>query len=161
MKLCRCREIAGAEDLAHALAIRRRVFVEEQNLFVWSDWDEHDLEAIHLVAEVAGRIVGTVRLYAEEGDVWVGGRLAVLPEYREGVGSALVRRAVAEAEERQARAFIAWVQEQNRGFFVRLGWRAIGETVLKYGREHVFMEAPLMGAGVPANGRWHCPAEAE
>jgi len=138
-----CRLVANASEKEQAMFIRRLVFVEEQGLFPESDQDQHDQEAIHLVAEINGQIVGTVRLYEQGEGVWIGGRLAVLPQYRGRVGSLLVRRAVLEAEKQGAKVFLAQVQTQNERFFHRLGWRTVGERKVIFGREHVLMEAPL------------------
>lgn len=142
-----CRPAADAGEIQQALAIRRQVFVAEQGLFRDSDEDQHDQEAIHLVAEIEGRIVGTVRLYCREKGTWVGGRLAVLPQYRGRVGSLLVKRAVVEAERQGAEVFLAQVQAQNEQFFHRLGWRTAGEKEIIFGREHVPMVSPLKKAG--------------
>lgn len=138
-----CREVANLIEKEQAMAIRRQVFVEEQGLFSETDEDEHDHWATHLVAEVEGMIVGTVRLYHKGSGVWVGGRLAVLPQYRGRVGSNLVRMAVSEAEKREAEVFMAQVQVQNEQLFHRFGWRTVGKKQVIHGCEHVLMEATL------------------
>jgi len=138
-----CRTAANDLEKEQAMTIRRKVFVEEQGLFPDSDQDEHDQEAVHLVADVGGKIVGTVRLYCQEKNVWVGGRLAVLPPYRGRIGAKLVEKAVQEAEKRGAEKFIAYVQVKNERFFHRLGWRTTGGPQVIYGQEHILMEAPM------------------
>lgn len=147
-----CREVANSIEKERAMAIRRQVFVEEQSLFEGTDEDQHDQWAIHLIAEAEGVIVGTVRLYCRGRGVWVGGRLAVLPQYRGRVGSYLVRRAVSEAENRKAEVFIAQVQVQNESFFHRLGWRTVGKRQLIHSCEHILMEAPLKLAKLVSEG---------
>ena len=51
-------------------------------MFQDTDEDEHDDDAIHILAWVNGEIAGCVRCYRNRGDVWYGGRLAVLPKFR-------------------------------------------------------------------------------
>lgn len=138
-----CRYVIDDYERARAMSIRRQVFVEEQRLFAGTDEDINDKSAIHLVAESGGKIVGTVRLYKESGDVWVGGRLAVLPSYRGQVGASLVKRAVQEAEMQGARVFKAHVQKQNERFFKRLGWETVERDINICGRDHVKMLGPV------------------
>ncbi len=138
-----CRYIKDNYEKALALHIRKRVFVDEQKLFPETDEDQFDTSAIHLVAEFDGAIVGTVRLYSEAEGVWVGGRLAVLPEYRGRVGARLVERAVQEAVMQGARLFKANVQKQNENFFQRLGWETVERNVSICGMEHVRMLGPV------------------
>lgn len=143
---CVCRP-ARPDEMETVFAIRRRVFCAEQALFAGSDADAWDAEAVHLVAEEDGRVIGTVRLYERAPGVWVGGRLAVLPDHRGSAGFRLVRRAVLEAERRGAEAFEASVQSSNERFFHRLGWRTTGDGQPVAGVRHVVMSAPLYEAG--------------
>lgn len=132
-------------ELARAMEVRRLVFVEEQGLFATSDVDEHDARAVHLVARLEGRVVGTVRTFTVGDDGhWIGGRLAVLKEARaSGAAQRLVRLAVATAKARGCARFTAHIQEPNVLFFRRLGWRAEGESFLHYGKPHRLMSADL------------------
>ncbi len=143
MKQINCRPIADDQERAEAMSIRRQVFVTEQGMFDETDEDQYDSRAIHLIAEVEGSIVGTVRLYREKDDVWVGGRLAVLPEFRGRVGAGLVRRAVIEADRHGAKKFKACVQAQNESFFQKLEWETVGEKILIWDIEHVRMLGPI------------------
>jgi putative N-acetyltransferase (TIGR04045 family) len=154
-------KIAESEaELAGHFAVRRAVFVEEQGLFRGTDVDEHDREAILIVAvsSEGGAIVGAVRCYPGEGGVWYGGRLAVLPSYRhqaQSIGAELCRVAEATVIARDCRQFLAYIQLQNLRFFERLGWRALGEPTLHCGELHQLMAASLAAshpAGRPGAG---------
>ena len=124
--------------------IRRKVFVEEQQMFNGSDRDEHDPHAIHFALKLDKKIIGTVRIYPAEDGVWFGGRLAVLKEYRSNeAGSALVKAAVDMVRERNARRFLAYIQLSRVHFFERLGWRETGKEIEHAGRSHKIMEMPL------------------
>jgi putative N-acetyltransferase (TIGR04045 family) len=128
-----CR-VAGTEDeLAAHHAIRHCVFVDEQRIFPGSDRDGHDDDPLTLrvIGLVDGVIGGAVRLFPlrDDGAVWQGDRLAVLPGYRtHGLGAPLVRHAVRVAGERGGRIMVAHIQLANVAFFQRLGWRCHGEV---------------------------------
>jgi AIR synthase-related protein len=75
---------------------------------------------------------------------WRGSRLVVDPAasaLRAGVGSRLVRAAMALADDVGALRFDATVQLDKRGFFERLGWRSLG-PVTAAGWPHELMLAP-------------------
>ncbi|MBW1988299.1 MAG: GNAT family N-acetyltransferase [Deltaproteobacteria bacterium] len=137
------RPASHGGEIRQALALRRRVFVEEQGLFPATDEDAHDAAAFHLVALDHGRVVGTVRVYADDAPgVWWGGRLAVERGFRGGrTGVRLVAAAVTLAREAGAKRFCARVQAENEKFFLSLGWKRTGEDFTYQGRVHVPMEA--------------------
>ena len=144
-------KVAEAEtERAEYFAVRQAIFVEEQAMFHGTDEDEHDADprTIHLVAinAATGAVVGAVRCYTVGNDVWYGGRLAVLPEYRHhpaAIGPNLCRLAEASVLERGCRRFLAYIQMQNVRFFERLNWSAVGEPVDYHGQLHQLMAASL------------------
>jgi putative N-acetyltransferase (TIGR04045 family) len=137
-------------DAYHAL--RTRVFVDEQGLFTGNDRDERDADpgTVVLVARDAdGEVIGGVRLGpalpGRDLGWWYGGRLAVHPAARTGmggVGAALVRAACAHAEQAGVLRFEATVQARNETFFTRLGWDRI-RSVTVAGAPHVLMRWPI------------------
>jgi poly(A) polymerase len=137
------REVADELELAVAYAIRWLVFVKEQSLFGDSDIDEHDAGAHHLVAIRQGRIIGTVRVYREQADSWIGGRLAVLPKSRGFAGARLVKSAVELVKQLGCKRFLASIQEQNVLFFEKLGWKSTHVEKIIRGVNHVIMQADL------------------
>ena len=138
-----------AWERAAALRLRRYVFCKEQRLFAETDRDAIDASASSIVAVdyvmgMTHRVVGTVRIHEDSPGLWYGSRLAIEPEYRGvyGLGSGLVCRAVATAHARGCHTFLANVQEQNGGFFRRLGWTTLSELTL-LGHPHLLMRADL------------------
>ncbi|WOF23975.1 GNAT family N-acetyltransferase [Microbacterium betulae] len=132
-------------------AIRREVFVAEQGIFASDDRDriDDDPRTIVLVAVGDdGDVLGGVRLSpAVEGrDIgwWTGSRLVVRRGARHagGIGSALVRRACAEALDRGVLRFEANVQERNAPLFRHLGWVPWGSADIE-GVPHVRMRWPI------------------
>ena len=132
-----CR-LAAPEVLRYHFDIRHEVFVSEQRLFADSDVDEHDddPDTLHALGFCDGVPVGAVRLFPRRGGLWQGDRLAVLARYRTvGLGSPLVRLAVAEATARGGKRMVAHIQVANVAFFRHLGWLT-GRPEIYHGVPH-------------------------
>ena len=124
--------------------IRRQVFVSEQKIFKETDRDEHDAQALYLIAFIDGEIVGVVRVFPVGNDEWVGGRLAVKKRFRgSSSGWQLVQAAVDLVKAYNCRKFTATIQKENIEFFKKLGWRPFGGLFVYRGKEHMSMEADL------------------
>lgn len=83
--------ITNPADLDAAYLIRRRVFVEEQNVPAEDEYDEYETTSRHFLARVDGVPAGTARWRRTSNGVKME-RFAVLSEFRgTGVGKALVR----------------------------------------------------------------------
>ena len=130
-------DIARTTDIAACRALRRVVFIEEQGVSEADEIDDLDGEAIHLLAVIAGRPVGTARLLLQ-GETGKIGRVCVLAEARgAGIGAALIRAAVAElaAMPGISRAKLG-AQVHALGFYERLGFAAVGPVYMDAGIEH-------------------------
>ncbi|HEY7618704.1 MAG TPA: MSMEG_0567/Sll0786 family nitrogen starvation N-acetyltransferase [Solirubrobacteraceae bacterium] len=141
VRLCR-----GPRQLAAHHAVRRAVFVDEQEMFAGDDRDERDAmrSTLHAIGSADGRVAGAVRLYPLGGGDWKGDRLAVLSEARHGsLGAKLVRFAVATAGVRGGARMLAMIQLPNVAFFESLGWRRDGDVVGFHGRPHQPMAIAL------------------
>jgi putative N-acetyltransferase (TIGR04045 family) len=146
-----CRSATTPQELDTHFRIRHEVFVQEQQLFVGTDRDQHDDEpgVVHVLGYLGGEPVGTVRLFPldAEGDLWQGDRLAVLRSARiAGLGRPLVRFAVATAGERGGREMIAHIQLQNVALFERIGWHKNGDVEIYVGVHHQPMAIDLRAA---------------
>jgi putative N-acetyltransferase (TIGR04045 family) len=141
VRLCR----SEAQRAAH-YAVRRSVFVDEQEMFAGDDRDERDarVTTLHAIGIAGGRVAGTVRLYPLRERDWKGDRLAVLPEARHGaLGARLVRFAVATAGKRGGERMVAMIQLPNVAFFEALGWQRDGPAAAFHGRPHQPMAIAL------------------
>jgi putative N-acetyltransferase (TIGR04045 family) len=153
-----CKIAETAAEYAGYLAVRHAIFVEEQQLFDQTDVDEHDHDAIPIIAVDTqdGVVAGAVRCYHDGDGVWYGGRLAVLPSYRRSaaaIGANLGRVAEATVIAHGCRQFLAYIQVQNVRFFQRLEWCPIGEPVMYHGQPHQLMQASLAAAAASAVSR--------
>ena len=141
--------LAGPADMPAVFALRREVFVVEQDVPEDLELDELDETADHAVAVLDGRVVGTGRLLSATGGQAVVGRMAVAREARgAGTGAAVLAALEQRARERGADAVELHAQVHARGFYERLGYEAFGALYLDAGIEHVDMRKQL-----PAPGR--------
>jgi predicted GNAT family N-acyltransferase len=136
---------AGRDDLAAAMALRHRVFCEEQGVPEDLERDAHDGDALHLVAlDASGAVVGTCRL-VRRGPAMVLGRMAVERAARgRGVGARLLDLAHAEAAAAGAREVELHAQAEAVAFYARFGYAAEGPEFEEAGIPH-----RVMRRGVP------------
>jgi putative N-acetyltransferase (TIGR04045 family) len=141
VRLCR----SPRQRAAH-FAVRRAVFVDEQEMFAGDDRDERDVRitTLHAIGIAGGRVAGAVRLYPLGEGEWKGDRLAVLLEARHGaLGARLVRFAVDTAGARGGERMVAMIQLPNVAFFESLGWQRDGDAAAFHGRPHQPMAIAL------------------
>ena len=148
------REVRGHEDRDACFAVRREVFVGEQNVLAEIEYDAYDETAVHVLAVRAdGLPLGTGRLLfgadalgKTGGDASVGslGRLAVSKAARGlGIGAALVRAIEDAARERGLSAVDLHAQTHALGFYERLGYAAYGPEFPDAGIAHRAMRRAL------------------
>ena len=130
------KRVSGEEELALAFAIRIKVFVKEQGVPSDIELDDDDHLAIHFLASVGAKAVGTARVVWHRGAAKIG-RMAVLKRYRRrGVGRQLLTRSVALARRSQARQIYLHAQVAVSGFYERLNFRATGAIFDEAGIAH-------------------------
>ncbi|MCE5973383.1 GNAT family N-acetyltransferase [Sinirhodobacter sp. WL0062] len=119
-------KIVVTDDLAACHALRRTVFIEEQNVPEELEIDDLDDIAIHLLAFVDDRPVGTARLFAK-GEAGKIGRVCVLPEARgTGLGAALIHAACQHLKDRGCTTARLGSQIHALPFYEKLGFAAFG-----------------------------------
>jgi predicted GNAT family N-acyltransferase len=131
----------GGHGLSDAHAIRRRVFIEEQNIAEDVEMDGTDASCIHLVVyDEAEAPVATGRIHIYDGEFSIG-RVAVLPGHRGKryglfVMQVLIHACYTMGGERQ----VVRAQVPVRGFYEKLGFTAFGEVFEEAGIPHISME---------------------
>ena len=136
--------IESAADLELAHSIRRRVFIEEQNVPEEIELDSDDARAFHALAIAGFEVIGCGRMLDDgEHEVRIG-RMAVLPEYRgTGVGRQILRFLMDEARKRGKRKAVLHAQMSAEGFYLKEGYTRVGEVFEEAGIAHRTMEKPL------------------
>lgn len=141
--------IRTPEEMAAALSVRMRVFVEEQHVPVEEEVDRYDADprsntaAVHVLGRLDGTPIATARLLldAHAGEYPHIGRVAVLREHRGGgFGAAVMRALHAEARRRGFPGITLSAQTHAIPFYERLGYVARGPVYLDAGIEHRDMD---------------------
>lgn len=136
--------ITETRDIATCRALRRTVFIEEQGVSEADEVDDKDDEAIHLLAWLNGRPVGSARLLVL-GNTGKIGRVCVLADQRgTGLGAALMRAAVERFRQVPGvKTVKLGAQTHALGFYERLGFTAHGPEFDDAGIPHREMVLPL------------------
>jgi predicted GNAT family N-acyltransferase len=139
----RIRSSTGDADFALALAVRWRVFVEEQGVPADLEHDADDATSAHVLAELAGTVVGTGRLVFDDHGARIG-RVSVLPDFRHrGIASQLVAALEAEAAARGFTEVSLHAQTYVQELYDKNGYIVSGPGFQEAGINHVPMTKQL------------------
>lgn len=139
-------ETGGWDALGEgAGALRRAVFIEEQNIPKELEWDEHDAVVLHAVARNRiGQVIATGRLLHAEDGVSHIGRMAVHRTLRSGGHGAAVMQALEDAARARGDREVALnAQRSAERFYARLGYAVHGAPFEEAGIPHVEMRRSL------------------
>jgi len=148
--MIKVKRATAEKELAQAFAIRVRVFVKEQKVPREIELDDDDRCAVHFLANVGRKAVGTARVVLSHGHAKIG-RMAVLKSHRrKGVGTILLKRAIVAAKRLRARRIYLHAQVAVIGFYQRMGFRALGRVFDEAGIPHRKM---VLGNSLSAKGK--------
>jgi predicted GNAT family N-acyltransferase len=135
--------IESPADMQRAYVIRRRVFIEEQNVPEEIELDADDDHAFHALAILDGVAIGCGRMLAHDGEVKIG-RMAVLREFRgTGVGAHILRFLIEHARAGGFRRAILHAQLAAEGFYLKEGFNPLSGVFDEAGIAHRKMERDL------------------
>jgi predicted GNAT family N-acyltransferase len=139
-----CVVTAADEQLRQqALAIRRRVFIEEQGVPEAIEMDADDARAFHVVAIRGTQAVGCARMVPHRDYVKIG-RMAVEREWRgQGVGRRLLDTMLQQARSLGYRRAILHAQLHAEGFYLKAGFEPQGGVFDEAGIPHRRLEREL------------------
>lgn len=129
------------------LDVRKKVFVEEQNVDISLEIDEYDSpndeNVMHVMAVVNNQVVGAAR-YVKKGDTLKVGRVAVLKEYRKfKIGTKLLQDAEKQAKNNGFKRLELGAQIQAIPFYEKNGYKEYGEVFDDAGIDHIMMEKEI------------------
>ena len=131
------------EELEAAIAVRFRVFVDEQQISAEIEIDEDDARCTHALARHGGQAVGTGRLLLYDDGTARLGRMAVDREWRRsGVGGRILRRLEEAARDQGASEFVLHAQEYVKAFYAAHGYAEHGPPFMEAGIPHIEMRKP-------------------
>ena len=130
------KKVSSQKELKQAFRIRIRVFVREQGVPAEIELDTDDKRAVHFIASIEGRAVGTARLVMRGGNAKIG-RMAVLKSHRrKQIGKRLLTQAIATAKKHGARKIYLHAQVAVIGFYESAGFRCLGPVFDEAGIAH-------------------------
>lgn len=135
------RPVQWLESRQQLRAVRRSVFIEEQNVPEELEWDAADEHAHHVLATDGNDTpIGTGRLKA---DCHIG-RMAVLRAWRgRGVGGTIVKALLSVAGKKGCGIVRLHAQTHAIGFYARFGFKVVGGEFDEAGIPHRLMEIKL------------------
>jgi len=132
--------VATPADWPELVALRTRVFVEEQGVPSEIEQDAADATAVHVLSrDGAGAVVATGRLLVRGATATVG-RMAADPSVRgRGHGAAVLTELHRQAVRRGVTEVVLHAQVSARGFYERAGYTVVGDEYEEAGITHVTM----------------------
>ena len=137
MEILEVKKIISQEELEKAFAIRKLVFVDEQNCPPELEWENEDVST-HFLATMDNRPVGACRWRKTDAGYKLE-RFAVLKEYRgKRVGQALVAAALADLPADSTYIYLN-AQVDAVGLYAKFGFAVEGEQFEEAGIKHFKM----------------------
>lgn len=136
-------KISDEEQLHEAFAIRKQVFVIEQNVDPSDEYDEFEDTSVHFLARLNGKAVGTARWRLTANGVKLE-RFAVLKSARgNGVGQALVRLVLDDiTSDERTESKLRYLHAQLKAvpLYTKFGFKKVGEMFEECNILHYQME---------------------
>lgn len=124
----------------HLRDVRTRVFIEEQHVPEELEWEDGDIDAVHLIVKKNNDYVATARLL-DSGQI---GRMAVLKPYRRcGIGKLMLQKLLSIAETMKLKSVFLNAQVEAIDFYKKLGFQEQGGMFDDAGIQHRRMDKNL------------------
>ncbi len=133
-------QVSWLDMESHLRTIRTFVFIDEQNVPEELEWEEDDIDCIHLIVKKDNNYIATARLL-ETGKI---GRMAVLQPYRKcGIGSAMLQKILSIAKAMDMESVFLNAQIDAIKFYEKSGFLKQGDPFDDAGIPHVRMDKIL------------------
>ena len=130
-------------ELEAAIAVRFRVFVDEQQIPAEIEIDEDDARCTHALAWHGGQAIGAGRLLLHDDGLARIGRMAVDREWRRsGIGGRILQCLEDAARDQEAAEFVLHAQEYVKAFYAAHGYAEYGLPFMEAGIPHIEMRKP-------------------
>lgn len=132
--------IDDIRDLDQAFSIREKVFVEEQNVPIDAEYDEHEKIARHYLATFNGIPCGAARWRQTDKGIKLE-RFAVLPDFRsKEVGSHILKKVIEDVKAGHPdQQVYLHAQLPAVNFYARHGFEPVGEMFSECNIDHYKM----------------------
>lgn len=119
--------------------LRRKVFIDEQNVPAEEEFDADDLTAVHIVAIRNGDVLGCLRVIVDDDHVKIG-RVVVARQARgAGIASRMITKAMQDHRSLRNNRFYLTAQSDKIALYAKFGFEAFGNTFDDGGMPHVAM----------------------
>jgi len=144
MKGIVCKRVISELELKQAFAVRKSVFVDEQNISEDDEWDGLDDAATQFIAINGKIVIGTGRVRFLDSHNAKIERMAVLkPFRRKGVGREIINVIEKSLKQNNISTTILHAQWEAIPFYIACGFKPIGVPFLEAGIKHIKMEKEL------------------
>ena len=134
------RQVSWRDMETHLRDIRTRVFIEEQNVPEELEWEDDDIDAVHLIVKKNNDYVATARLL-HSGQI---GRMAVLKPYRRfGIGKMMLQELLSIAATMSIKSLFLNAQIEAVDFYKKFGFQEHGDMFDDAGIQHIRMNKNL------------------
>jgi predicted GNAT family N-acyltransferase len=133
------KKAEDSDEISKLIEVRRKVFIEEQNVPPELEIDECDREATHFIVKYNNKIIGTARLVISENKGKIG-RLCILKEFRsQGIGLKLMNKIIEYSKEIGLICVYLEAQVHAIPFYGKIGFVAKGKEHMDAGIPHKTM----------------------
>lgn len=136
--------VANDRELESAFEVRRQVFIEEQGISEDVELDNHDREALHMVAKDGEKVIGTARILFSTANQAKIERMAILkPFRRKGIGGRIITFLEEILRNRQINQVFLHAQYPVVPFYKSCGFEESGSPFWEAGIRHIKMRKRL------------------
>lgn len=138
------KRVETEKEREDAFYIRKIVFVEEQDVPVHLELDEHDDSAVHFIAYDSEMPIGAGRIRMPEEGIAKVERVCILPQYRgKHLGNLMMNKMEAHAKEVGLTTVKLNAQSYAIPFYEKLNYEIISPEFLDAGIPHRAMKKEL------------------
>ena len=136
--------VEGINDLLETYLIRKKVFVEEQNISYEDEYDFVENDRIVILVKYNGINCATGRINIK-GNIANLERICVLKEYRNlSIGKYLINILINISKDKNCNLITLGAQLQALGFYRKLGFKEFGDNYLDANILHQNMKLELI-----------------
>jgi len=133
------KNVHNKNDLKKIIAIRKKVFIDEQKVPIDIEIDGLDSEAEHFIAYFDDKPIGCARIRTKNYYAKLE-RIAIIKEYRgQGFGTKLINFLIDYCKQKNYKEICLHSQTYVSDFYKKLGFKAKRKHFFEAGIEHVEM----------------------
>jgi len=131
---------SDSENLKAAINIRIEVFMNEQSVSFFDEFDDKDKSSDYVLVMNETEALGCGRVYFENNTAHLG-RIAVVKKARKnGIGRIIIEELISISKEHGADEIVLGAQVQAVGFYEKLGYKPYGDIYSDANIEHINMK---------------------